>query len=61
MIFVHTRNGDRFSCIRVNHNHKERGRNVPCACCRRIVTAAEWARLRGDSETTATERTATDA
>lgn len=41
MITFFTPNGDKWTCVRVNHNHNENGRNVPCMACRRVQTARD--------------------
>lgn len=35
MIEFYTPNGDRYSCVRHNYNHKVIGLNTPCLACRR--------------------------
>lgn len=44
MITVYTRHGDRYTCPRVDHNHRENGRTVACTACRVDVprNAGRW-------------------
>lgn len=44
----YTPNGDKWSCVRNNHDHLENGRNVPCMACRREQTVSDRNRV-GDA------------
>ena len=41
MITVYTRFGDRYTCPRVDHNHRENGLTVACTACRVDVGRAD--------------------
>lgn len=34
MITITMANGDIYSCVRHDHDHKQRGRNEPCMACK---------------------------
>lgn len=38
---IYTPNGDRYTCPRMNHDHNQNGRNVPCMACRREPSVTE--------------------
>jgi hypothetical protein len=44
----YTPNGDKWSCVRNDHDHLENGRNVPCMACRREQTVSDRNRV-GDA------------